>query len=295
MVSECIPFLSERVPIVRPESNPSISHRTSDPLNWFSPVTGRPEFFVDLLETDWRWYEVCTYKNGTSEFVSIEDPFEAGLGEEEEEEGDEEELVCPFAQNALPFICEEQAMRGCNFDDGAYSPETFPCSFVDLHFRLKSDFFLKADPTLLPHAEAFAKDDDLLAEKFGQAYHKLTHAGLHRCGLSGSCAGGGKCQVVKDQTTGRYLSAQCIFDEALLQDAVDPSIENNSAELDYDDDDEWGLSKEGSIVLLVCFGLMILGTTLLAVRAQKTVVHKKPEEKEEKKIGENVESSTEYF
>eukprot|EP00567_Pseudictyota_dubia_P014089 CAMPEP_0197435452 /NCGR_PEP_ID=MMETSP1175-20131217/3040_1 /TAXON_ID=1003142 /ORGANISM="Triceratium dubium, Strain CCMP147" /LENGTH=359 /DNA_ID=CAMNT_0042964493 /DNA_START=207 /DNA_END=1287 /DNA_ORIENTATION=+ len=140
---------------------------TTSPLSW-----SENEFFPDLLKDDWEWYEVCTYKDGISSFTGIPDPFANGLPEEEEEEEHgEDHDVCAVASNQEPTICEEQAVLDCSIpDDSSYSPDSPPCS--PLIMRLKSDFFLKADPELLPSAEKFAVDSNLLAEKFGIAYHK---------------------------------------------------------------------------------------------------------------------------
>lgn len=241
------------------ESYPKAQNRTSDPLNWFSPLSGRPEFFLDLLKKDWRWYEVCTYKNGISVFTSIPDPFEEGLPEEEEE-AEEDHDVCSVDLSAVPFICKEQAMRGCSFDDGEYSPESFPCDMATVQLRLKSDFFLKADPNLRPFAAEFAANDDLLAETFGRAYHKMTHAGLYRCGLSGFCGSGAFCHDVMEPTTGQYLRSECIFNESLGTSDAMVDLERSG---DDDDDDEWTLGKTGSIAALVAIGLLFLSNTVL--------------------------------
>lgn len=157
---------------------------TTTPLTWASPVTGEPEFFIDLMKDDWQWYEVCTFRNGTSLFKGIEDPFADGPpgAKEEHEEGEED--ACAIQNNDTPFICEEQAMRGCILEDGIYGPTDFPCDLNTLNLRLRSDFFLRANPMMGPISAQFAKDSALLAEKFGIAYHKLTHNGLDRCGLS---------------------------------------------------------------------------------------------------------------
>jgi len=183
---------------------------TPEPLDWFGPDSTAPTFFSDLLREDWRWYEVCTYQNNTVSYTSIEDPLASGAKEEEEEE-EEEVLVssCAITRSRAPIVCEEQAMRGCEFDDGIYPLDWSPCDIDVLQLRLKSDFFLKVNPEMLPFAKKFAKDPDLLAEEFGLAYHKMTHNGLDRCGLSGhGCAAGHACKVVGDDP----LSAICVFD-----------------------------------------------------------------------------------
>lgn len=204
---------------------------------------------------------MCTYKNGTSIFVSIPDPFADGLpAEQEEEQGDEdEEDVCEVVLSEVTFICEEQAMRGCMFDDGAYSPDTFPCDMATIQFRLRSDFFLKADPLLRPYVAEFAANDDLLAETFGRAYHKMTHAGLYRCGLAGFCGEGSVCREVQDPNTGEYLASECIFDESL------PTNELEEPEAFGDDDNGWSLGKTGSIAVLVASGLLFLSNMVLLV------------------------------
>ena len=199
---------------------------------------------------------MCTYKNGISEFSSIPDPFEDGLPKQEEE-ADEDKDVCSVDLSAVPFICEEQAMRGCSFDDGAYSPDTFPCDMATIQLRLKSDFFLKADPNLRPFAAEFAANDDLLAETFGRAYHKMTHAGLYRCGLSGFCGSGAYCHELMDPITGLYLKSECIFNESLSTNDAMVDLEGGG------DDEEWALDKTGSIAALVALGLLFLSNTVL--------------------------------
>jgi hypothetical protein len=237
---------------------------STDPLSWISSSTGRPEFFVDLMKTDWRWYEVCTYTNGTSVFESIPSPFVNGVIEDEAEHDEDHLDVCAMEHNDVTFICEQQAMRGCDFEDGVYGPIDFPCDINLLQFRLRSDFFLKVDRILRPFSAMFAEDDDLLAQEFGVAYHKLTHAGLTRCGLSGTgCGEMGSCTEIMDPVTGRYLTAECIFDPALFteDDAAADLLED-----EQDDDDEWHLGKEGSIASLVAIGLLSLSTTILTVK-----------------------------
>ena len=95
---------------------------------------------------------------------------------------------------------------------------------------------MKADPALLPLlSELFAKEDDLLAEEFGRAYHKLTHAGLGRCGLSGSgCETGQVCIDVFDELSGAYLSSCCSSESMVI---VDTNVvdSNPSSEINHDD------------------------------------------------------------
>ena len=240
---------------------------TSNPLSWnrLSELDDEAdtvvdddntsEFFTDLLLDDWRWFEVCTYKNGTSNFVSIENPFANGLTGDEDahEEKDthtvEEESACALENNQHTFICEQQAMRGCDFDDGTYGPNELPCDSSLLHIRLKSDFILKIDPTLKPHSEAFAESDDYLAEEFAIAYHKLTHAGLNRCGLVGNLDGCtseyATCVDTYDDATGEYLGSECLIEEPEL-------LENAAC---------WELGTTGSFILMFAF----LMTSIIAV------------------------------
>lgn len=183
---------------------------TPTPLSWFGPFGSAPTFFVDLLRDDWRWYELCTYENNTVSYTSIEDPFTSDSMEEEGEHGNTKmQSACPMMQSKVPLLCEEQAMRGCKFSDGTYKIDESPCDIENLQFRLKSDFFLKANPQLLPFAKEFASNPDLLAEKFGTAYHKVTHIGLDRCGLSGhGCSEGTTCSMTEASPL-----ATCIIDQ----------------------------------------------------------------------------------
>lgn len=184
-----------------------IGQWTETPLSWFGSDNSVPTFFPDLLREDWRWYEVCTYENNSVIYTSIEDPFASGTPEEEEEHGDGDSMACPIMQSRVPLICEEQAMRGCDFADGTYDLAESPCDINLLQMRLKSDFFLKANPKLLPHTEEFANNPDKLAEVFGIAYHKLTHLGLDRCGLSGhGCSEGTVCSTSGNE----FASKTCV-------------------------------------------------------------------------------------
>jgi hypothetical protein len=230
---------------------------TATPLSWFGPTdpwTGAvtpPTFFPDLLRDDWRWYEVCTYYNDTVQYTSIADPFANGGVMEEEEEEHEEVSVhaiphgCPMMQNIEPLLCEEQAMRGCDFVDGVYGLGESPCDIQLLQIRLKSDFFLKANPLLRPHAITFANDPDLLAIEFANAYRKIMSLGLDRCGLNGhGCQAGTVCAPSRAATTTTTTvttpdqdlsplppqSKVCVLDFAhvnLLFDAADDDDSNN--------------------------------------------------------------------
>jgi Peroxidase len=165
---------------------------TATPLSWFGVGGTAPTFFPDLLREDWRWYEVCTYYNDTVVYKSIDNPFAtASESDHEEEEVHDIPLGCPIMQSVEPLICEEQAMRGCDFEAGHYARGESPCDINLLQIRLKSDFFLKENPRLLPHAQAFAEDADKLALEFGMAYQKVTHLGLDRCGMNGHGCGQG--------------------------------------------------------------------------------------------------------
>ena len=87
---------------------------TSDPLTWTN------EFFPDLMQDDWTWYEACSYENGTTEYMKMESPFAEGAdesgegsshgnhhhkrrlgGDDEEEEAD----VCAVAQCGSASRC----------------------------------------------------------------------------------------------------------------------------------------------------------------------------------------------
>jgi hypothetical protein len=133
-----------------------------------------------------------SYYNDTVVYKSIDNPFAtASESDHEEEEVHDIPLGCPIMQSVEPLICEEQAMRGCDFEAGHYARGESPCDINLLQIRLKSDFFLKENPRLLPHAQAFAEDADKLALEFGMAYQKVTHLGLDRCGMNGHGCGQG--------------------------------------------------------------------------------------------------------
>eukprot|EP00632_Arachnochrysis_sp_CCMP2950_P015356 CAMPEP_0185689408 /NCGR_PEP_ID=MMETSP1164-20130828/430_1 /TAXON_ID=1104430 /ORGANISM="Chrysoreinhardia sp, Strain CCMP2950" /LENGTH=502 /DNA_ID=CAMNT_0028355899 /DNA_START=84 /DNA_END=1592 /DNA_ORIENTATION=- len=233
---------------------------TPTPLQWMPPT-----FFADLFRDEyWKWYEICTYKNETAYYLSIDDPFADGLPAEEhdEEPGDPDALACPIAKSKAAFICEEQAIAGdCTFEDGLYDVGATPCADGrDLVFRLKSDFFLRANPALAPHAATFRDDPDLYVETFGVAYHKLTHLGLERCGMMGhGCPDGSSCFSTLAPDGLHVLYEDCHPDA--------PGTQEPGGSGDRDDNDqhsrEWyNLSTSASIVaitlLLVC-GVVALG------------------------------------
>ena len=205
-----------------------IGQWTNSPLTWMDPNTGVPSFFVDLLREDWRWFEVCTFANRTASYTEIDDPFASKLPDPEEDIIPE--FTCATEESTEPLVCEEQAMRGCDFVEGLYDVFESPCDITLLQIRLRSDFFLKASPSLLPQAEKFAADPDLLASEFGTAFRKLTHNGLDRCGIGGQgCDLGTKCVHFTEAGTGRFLSARCVLDEEaaaglLGDDSVDHGV-----------------------------------------------------------------------
>lgn len=226
---------------------------TPTPLSWFGVGGTEPTFFSDLLRDDWRWYEVCTYYNDTVVYKSIEDPFASGAIEEEEEHSDGIPLGCPIMQSREPLICEEQAMRGCDFADGPYGLGVSPCDINLLQMRLKSDFFLKANPSLLPYTEAFAEDADKLAVDFGNAYRKVTHLGLDRCGMSGyGCKEGTVCSPSLATAEPFIGSEVCVLDE-------------NFVELQQDDDDSSSKLSDGTVrTILVALALIAVGSIMAA-------------------------------
>jgi len=125
-----------------------------------------------------------------------------------DDEGDEPK-GCQMLKSKKPFDCEGQALRGCDFEDGNYATNEFPCDVNLLQMRLKSDFFLKAVGVNLAFAKEFVADPELLAEEFGKGYHTLTHNGLNRCGLSGhGCSDGHTCT----QMTDNALANTCVYD-----------------------------------------------------------------------------------
>jgi Peroxidase len=236
---------------------------TATPLSWFGPKdrwTGTPlppTFFTDLLRTDWRWYNVCTYYNDTVSYTSIADPFANGGVPSEDHAEEEEEhgstfLGCPMMrEHHEPLICEEQAMRGCDFADGIYGLGESPCDINHLQLRLKSDFFLKANAQLRPHADAFAADHEFWAAEFAVAYRKVMNLGLHRCGLSGhGCRPGTVCRAepvprsdgstpvigttASHNSTGS-TSKMCVLDDAYVENLINECCIDDEEE---DNDDE---------------------------------------------------------
>lgn len=227
-----------------------IGQWTSSPLSWSNPQTGVPEYFVDLLREDWRWYTVCTFKNGTASYKSLESPFANGLPAVELDIIPE--YTCAVERSEDPIVCEEQAMRGCDFDDGLYSVSVSPCDINLLQMRLRADFFLKKNPLMLPYVLAFAADADLLAKEFGVAYRKLTHNGLDRCGLSGhGCGANAECIHETDAATGRLLSSSCVI-------RYFPQGESDYKNYAYG---SWSLDHSTSIVVLVLLSV----TTVLSI------------------------------
>eukprot|EP01134_Creolimax_fragrantissima_P007288 CFRG7288T1 len=180
---------------------------SNNPLSWFDADGNSPDFFVNLMRDDWQWFELSTYNNNTVTYKSVPSPF-LSTAEEEEEESDD--VTLEQLTNEEPIKVETQAMRGtCEVVPGNYPAKQNPCD-GDLIFRLRADFFLRMNPVLEKHAQAFADDDELFAELFGQAYHKLTHLGLDRCGMSGHGCNGRTsfCNETLSET-GNFLYAKC--------------------------------------------------------------------------------------
>ena len=229
---------------------------TSSPLTWSNPTTGVPEFFVDLMRDDWIWRKICTYENGTTSYLTISDPFSANVPEEVEDTTPPSS--CKISQSLDPRNCEAQAMRGCDFADGFYDTSVSPCDASLLQMRLRSDFFLKADEQLRPHAEAFSKDHALVAQEFGIAYRKLTHNGLDRCGLiGGACGDSTQCITQTETETGRYLSSSCV------------SVADESYNYAGEEDDYGLLSHGASVFVLVLLVITIVITIILAFKVYK--------------------------
>jgi len=238
---------------------------TASPLDWFGPEGSDPTFFPDLLRDDWRWYKVCSFENNTVDYISMDDPFANGAipedsededeeDEDEDEDGDsdsEGEEMCLVMKSEEPIDCESQAMRGCDFEDGLYSNNNSPCNVNLLQMRLKSDFFLKANAKMLPFAQGFAEDPDLLAEEFAVAYHKILHNGLNRCGISGhGCSEGHICKKVGDDAS----LASCVH-ESYYDDAFVGNVE-------YDDSYE-----NGAIYITLLSIVLVFGATTTALVA----------------------------
>jgi catalase (peroxidase I) len=238
---------------------------TTDPLSWSDPETGVPEFFVDLLKDDWLWRKVCTYKNGTVSYMSMEDPFSSDIPAVVEDTTPPS--TCKTELSEDPLNCEAQAMRGCNFADGVYNTSDSPCDVKLLKMRLRSDFFLKANPMTRPHAEAFATDPDLLAQEFGVAYRKLTHNGLDRCGLSGrGCDGNTKCITYTDTVTDRYLSSSCVSD-----------VGYNYAADEDSDYGSWSLDHGASIAVLFLLAITSILSIFLTFKAVRKYAKAPPD------------------
>jgi hypothetical protein len=228
---------------------------TPTPLDWFGPDSSEPTFFSDLLLEDWRWYEVCTYQNNTVSYARVNDPFHGTSAVvEEEETGVAAENICAIRQSREPMKCEKQAMRGCWFPDGSYPLDESPCDIDKLQFRLRSDFSLKANPKLFPYAKAFAADADLLAEEFGQAYHKITHNGLNRCGLSGhGCAQGHICKSVVE---GDPMTAMCVFNGTAAEASRASSMAEEYEAVDHD-------LEQPALIPLVSLTLGLVAITMV--------------------------------
>ena len=181
----------------------------------------------------------------------------SSLHDEEDDEPNDQANACFVSQSLEPLICEEQAMRGCDFEDGEYQSNEFPCDVDLLQMRLKSDFFLKANPKTLPFAQAFADDPALLAVEFGTAYHKITHIGLDRCGLSGhGCPTDHTCENIGDNP----LVVSCVFQEPKL--AENASSAANDFDILNEDDDE---ALDALYYVLAGIALVLVSTTLILV------------------------------
>jgi hypothetical protein len=161
-------------------------------------------------------------------------------------------------------------MRGCEFVDGVYNISVSPCDISLLQIRLRSDFFLKVNEQMRPYAETFANDHDLLAQEFGIAYHKLTHNGLDRCGLSGgACDANSQCITRTDTESGRYLSSSCVGAMSLYS-----SVANGNGSLGHG-------PTIAVLLLLVCTTLLSMVLGFKVMRKDKKV----PANVEEEKTG----------
>ena len=236
-----------------------IGQWTSDPLSWSDSNTGKPEYFVDLVRNDWRWYKICTFMNGTASYESIPDPFADGLP------SPEPDIIPPFTcgteKSEVAIVCEEQAMRGCDFDDGLYNISASPCNIAVLQMRVRAEFFMKANPKMRPYVETFADNADLLAEEFAAAFMKLTHNGLERCGLNGhGCGANAECVQYADTETGRYLSSRCVYYSAPTGGEGESYMATKGGGVS---NDSWSLGHGGSIAVLVLW--FITGIVLVWV------------------------------
>jgi len=171
---------------------------TSQPTTWTVDELGS-EFFRNLINDEWLFFSVCSYKNGTIDIQPAVSPFDPDAEEEEEEEGEpsDEELLA-MLQSKIPYICEDQFIN------------------AEGQFMLVSDFHLRESEPFKEHANFYATDTtDQLAEDFAmvspsscpclrrhglyclltrithfaKAFTKLVNFGLDRCGLFGmACA-----------------------------------------------------------------------------------------------------------
>ena len=238
---------------------------TQTPLDWYGPNSTAPSFFPDLLLTDWRWYEACFYENNTVSYTTTESPFPV-VSEEEEEAA--EVSACSIENSDEPIVCNKQAMRGCMFDDGLYPLNESPCDVTKLQLRLQSDFALKKNPDMLPHTKAFAADPDLLAQEFGTAYHKITHLGLDRCGLSGhGCTPGHICKVLGDDP----LTATCVFNST--DGGTSASLSSSMAAASSSSNDDIDPPVLWSLLSLILVGVAVtMGLVLLTLIKMNKVV-----------------------
>jgi len=140
---------------------------------------------------------------------SDEDSNEGSSDSSDSDDEEDEPKGCQVLKSQKPMECQSHAFRGCDFEDGNYGTDEFPCDFNLLQMRLKSDFMLKALAKNLAFAQEFVADPALLAEEFGKGFYTLTHNGLNRCGLSGhgSSKGHTCTQMIDD-----VLANTCVYD-----------------------------------------------------------------------------------
>ncbi|KAL1523473.1 hypothetical protein AB1Y20_018411 [Prymnesium parvum] len=146
-----------------------VSNWTSSPTVWTIDTNGS-EFFRNLMENDWKFFEVCSYLNGTEIRNEKENPFSLNFHAEEdqEEEGGSGYTLAMYL-NQEPFVCESQFINSRGL------------------MMLVSDFYLREAEDFKDFSAYYAADPtDQLAFDFAAAFTKLVNLGLDRCGMFGS-------------------------------------------------------------------------------------------------------------
>ena len=127
-----------------------------------------------MQEEDWKFFEICSYLNGTETRMAKVSPFDPNAevhDEHEEEEGPGGHTLGMYLSQE-PYVCEGQFLNSKGL------------------MMLVSDFHLREAPEFKAHAHFYGTDTtDQLAHDFAGAFTKLVNFGLNRCGLfGGSCS-----------------------------------------------------------------------------------------------------------